>query len=380
MYNEIINPSNNKKYSIFSKQGLKTIKKYINSSKKLPIHKLVGVNSHPFVLYYFKNIKNYETNQKISSILFIGEEHEFSKYKCKKHEKDCYNINEFQKAIFKYIDEMGCKLDVFIENYTKNINTTIGANDIYESFVKTEKSMLNSWKNRFIMKSENDFNNLLKKNIKGESISKYNNVFFHLVDLRYMFNGKLNVFVAIKLLEMDINDMFPWFNFTKTNIQSILIYLLCKKTIKTKNEFNKGEKIIKKMGKTIDVNIGNKIKTYSFMNFIILYKKLISMIIANFKNDQKFIYDYIKSVITITFVFGPNFLFDTLDSLLMDIYNINKMFKIPRKNIVFYGGGWHCMLYCEFIKQHYKMSPTINSKNKIFEELILENFNYECGI
>ena len=30
MYNEIINPSNNKKYSIFSKQGLKTIKKYIN--------------------------------------------------------------------------------------------------------------------------------------------------------------------------------------------------------------------------------------------------------------------------------------------------------------------------------------------------------------
>jgi len=104
------------------------------------------------------------------------------------------------------------------------------------------------------------------------------------------------------------------------------------------------------------------------------------MIIANFKNDQKFIYDYIKSVITITFVFGPNFLFDTLDSLLMDIYNINKMFKIPRKNIVFYGGGWHCMLYCEFIKQHYKMSPTINSKNKIFEELILENFNYECGI
>ena len=122
MYNEIINPSNNKKYSIFSKQGLKTIKKYINSSKNLPIHKLVGVNSHPFVLYYFKNIENYETNQKISSILFIGEEHEFSKYKCKKHEKDCYNINEFQKAIFKYIDEMGCELDVFIENYTKNID------------------------------------------------------------------------------------------------------------------------------------------------------------------------------------------------------------------------------------------------------------------
>lgn len=378
MYYEIVDPQYNIKHSIFSSKGSEILSNYIEESKIIPINKIVGINSHPFVLYYFKNLDNFETDNKISSILLIGEEHDFSKYKCKLSEKDCYNIEEFQKKIFNYIDKMGCTLDVFIENYTKA--TEINSTDVYESFVKTEESMLKSWENRFIMKSKYDFLNLLENNVEGDLINEYNNVFFHLIDLRYMFNEKLNIFVALKLLKFDINKMFPWFKYNKKNVKSILIYLICKRNIDNKKYFNRGERFINKMSKSIDKTMGLKIKTYSFKKFINLYRELISMILVNFNNDHKFIDDYIKSVLTIAFVFGHEYFFDTLDSILMDIYNLNKMFIISRKNLLFYGGGWHCMLYCEFIKQHYSKLPNINSKNKIFEELILENFNYECGV
>ena len=405
MYKKIFNPIDKKRYSIFSEEGFNILNKYFFVSKEaeskknnrqtkisnnrknkltkinktyLPIYKLVGINSHPFVLYYFKNLDNHETNKKISSILLIGEEHEFSKYKCNNYEKHCYNINNFQESLFEYINKMGCTLDVFIENYTKNTRN-INSNDIYHSFIKTEESMLDSWKNRFILNSTNDFNYLIENNNKGELIKEYSNVFFHLIDLRYMFDKKLNIFVALKVLEINISKIFPWFEFNKKNVKSILTYIICKKNSKNKLDFNSGKDIINRMAKSIDSLIDNKIKTYNFLEFIHLYKNLISIIIKNFNNNEKFINNYINSVITITFVFGINTIFDALDSILMDLYTINKMFINPRKNIVFYGGGWHTMLYCEFIKQHYNKSPDIHSKNQIFDELILENFNYECG-
>ena len=384
MYKVIVNPYNNKKYSIFSKKGLDTLNMYININinvnkksnvkKYLPINKLVGINSHPFVLFYFKNLKNFNTKNTISSVVLIGEDHNFSKYKCN-NEKNCYNINDFQKTLFKYIYNMGCTLDVFIENYTKRLK--IDNYDIYHSFVKTENSMLKSWKNRFIYTDDHNFENLLE-NKNGEEIKEYNNVYFHLIDLRYMFNEKLNIFVTLKILNIDITKIYPNFDY-ENDLICILTFILYKENTENNLNFQKGKFIINTISNEIDQLIANKINTYKFIEFINLYKNLISIIIKFYKNDKKFIDSYIESVRVITLAIHKTNIFETLDSLLMDIYTINKMFNNIRKNILFYGGGWHTMVYCEFINQYYEKSPDIKSKNKIFNKLVLDNFNYECG-
>lgn len=391
-YKYIYDPGSKKKFKLNSPEGKIILFKLLQSSLEknkiknkantksdsVKISKIVGVNSHPFVLFYFKNVSN------IKSILLIGEEHNFSKYSCGLKETHCFNMNSLRKYIFNYIENMGCKLDVFIENYTKN-KRNLNKKDIDESFIKSENSMLRSWENRFILKDAVNFCKLLDSSIQGECIQKYSNVFFHLTDLRYMFDSKLNLFVALNLLEINLDEQISWFNYNRSNLESIIHYMIFKHdTTPSKKKFKKGKELLSKLGIVFDkIKNQNKtmlINTYDFNEFIENYRELIQLIIHKFGNSNTFLQDFIKANVNVALQFGNTFLLNTLDALLMDLFTVNKMFSINRSNIMFYGGGWHTILYCEFIRIHFKRKPNVQSKNKIFDELKLDKFKYQCGI
>jgi len=411
LYRTIINPLNKKKYKINSIIGKQILQNYLHAITKhqdgyqqeggqinsdhVHVKKITNVKSHPFI------VQTFEMPKSRGSILLIGEEHEYhnKKHMCKKKDPHCYTMEKLYTTLFEYTKNMNCPLDFFIEDYTPKQNKQISNKNIYGSIVKTEESMMKVWKNRFTYTTPHKFRTFMTKNTNG-SMSKLNsNVHVHLIDLRYMFDGKLNLFEALNLLGMDIEKQFPWFKMSKTNMEAVLHSIILPLTKKA----TKGTKILKKFGVEIgDINkfIGKnmmndqlaqslnnsesaqqemRINTYGFNEFINLYRSLIQIIIKHYDNSNQFLKTFIKSVVSIAMVFGSRFFFHTLNCLLMDLYTLNKMFTDHRKNIMFYGGGWHTMVYCQFVKSMFGKNPVVASKNKIFQQLKI-NLKYTCSV
>ena len=188
-------------------------------------------------------------------------------------------MDRLTTKLFQYIHKRGCSLDVFVKTilirkpllFRSRMSTIVLQKQNTLCFVPGKK--------RFIFKNSRQFCQLLQCSDVGKCVKQFQNVFFHLVDLRYMFEHKLNLFVVLNLLQIDLSTQASWFTFNARTLKAVLTYMLYTKEEKGQTVlFQEGQSILRRIGGVCDRlrkrNKDLQYRTYTFQKFLTQYRRV----------------------------------------------------------------------------------------------------------
>lgn len=311
--------------------------------------------SGPVSMYYLKKNKK--------RIYLFGDEHYSTDGTCNKNSVD---IIDFLDKIFKNNNNNNKnqnkqnqknKIDFYLESqysdlekYTKEKKMSFLNNIKYKvfgdlshsyllkiinyyklkgCFMKKEKVCRNNYPN--VNFHSADFRRSVKCKYTKMMEDYTNNIFFLLISLNY--GSQINNFVS-KLIKFDKYEKVKKY---------IILSLKCN-TIKTQ---------LKKCDNKFQSLINKYIKT-KFKNYDLVYKNIynenINAIIKGIKNKKK-MFSISEMSFSIQSILG---MVISMNSIVMDIYLLSKMFKEDKNLIFVYAGNAHIKNYVEFLQKYMK--------------------------